>query len=338
MNNYYQHKDKVVEADKRFEHVMALTLNQKTNYSDGVIRCVLKREGDVAVKGFLDRSELYYVTKNSERKLIIGGRLLIKDEEKIISGLTNSDHDFIGLEDPDIFVDNEGLIHLYFTIPLLGDKNKKIKTFIYLGHAIGKDLQSLQMTAPVLTADKDGYGAKELSIAPPNKQGVRNNLVESSLLVDDVWYSTVRIAMAEEMGKLWQFGETVFHPAEHKISWIGGHASPGPLFPKNFIDVGEGKLLGIINGREANKKVGDETLYGIFSVGLFIYDFEKGKIDWVSPESFIRDSEARTITFASQFISTGNGTGILYAHVDDSFIRAYDLNAEEIKKLLPEII
>jgi len=27
-------------------------------------------------------------------------------------------------------------------------------------------------------------------------------------------------------------------------------ASPGPLFSKNFIDVGEGKLLGIINGRE----------------------------------------------------------------------------------------
>jgi hypothetical protein len=115
---------------------------------------------------------------------------------------------------------------------------------------------------------------------------------------------------------------------------IGGHASPGPLFPKNFIDVGKGKLLGAINGREANQRVGQEIKYGAFSVGLFIYDYKNGKINWVSPEPFIQDSEARTITFASQFVEQGNGNGILYAHVDDSFIRAYTLNAEEIQSLL----
>jgi hypothetical protein len=59
------------------------------------------------------------------------------------------------------------------------------------------------------------------------------------------------------------------------------------------------------------------------------------RIDWVSPEPFIRDSEARTITFASQFVSGADAglpadTGILYAHVDDSFVRAYTLRAEEV--------
>ncbi len=45
-----------------------------------------------------------------------------------------------------------------------------------------------------------------------------------------------------------------FSSQRTRIPWIAGHASPGPLFPKNFIDVGDGKLLGVINGREANQK------------------------------------------------------------------------------------
>ena len=95
------------------------------------------------------------------------------------------------------------------------------------------------------------------------------------------------------------------------------------------------KAVGIINGREANRELNGETLYGVFSVGLFIYDYENGKIEWVSPEPLIRDSEARTITFASQFIETKSNEGILYAHVDDSFVRAYTLYAEGIRGLLP---
>jgi hypothetical protein len=91
-----------------------------------------------------------------------------------------------------------------------------------------------------------------------------------------------------------------------------------------------------MNGREANKKIEGKTKYGIFSVGLFIYDYEKGKIDWVSPEPLIRDTEAKTITFASQFVETNQGEGILYAHVDDSFVRAYTLYADGLKALLPK--
>jgi len=94
--------------------------------------------------------------------------------------------------------------------------------------------------------------------------------------------------------------------------------------------------LGILNGREANQKIRDKIKYGMFSIGLFIYDYENGKIKWISPEPLIQDSEAETITFASQFVETEKGSGILYAHVDDSFVRAYTLNAYGIKPLLPQ--
>ena len=188
---------------------------------------------------------------------------------------------------------------------------------------------------PVLLAN-DKYSAKEVSIAPINKKGFRFNLIESGDHISGITYSVVRTAIVSDMGKPWKYGKIVFHPKKHNISWIAGHASPGPLLPKSFIDIGEGKMLGIINGREANKKIGNKTKYGMFSVGLFIYDYEKGKIDWVSPKPLIIDSEEITITFASQFVETEKGKGILYAHVDDSFVRAYTLEAEKIRKLLPK--
>ena len=240
------------------------------------------------------------------------------------------------MEDPDIWIDEKTkLTHVYFTIPIKSsDSEKKIR--IHLGHATGKDLRSLEMTDPVLLDNQVlGASAKEVSIAPVNSKGVRYNLIESRDREPEATYSIVRVAVAEDMGKQWQYGETVFHPTEHNIPWIGGHASPGPLFPRSFIDVGEGKLLGVMNGREANKKIGDQITYGMFSVGLFIYDYENGKIEWVSPNPFIRDSEARTITFASQFVETSPSEGILYAHVDDSFVRAYTLYAEGIGAMLP---
>ncbi|MFA6076553.1 MAG: hypothetical protein WC735_00585 [Candidatus Paceibacterota bacterium] len=332
---YTQHEGKVVETNSKFKHVMAITLDPKTHYRNGVIRCIRSREGDVEVKGYVDRSELYKIKGNSLEHFELDRKLEIKNEEKIINQLTEKGWDFIGLEDPDIWIDDKtGLMHLYFTIPIRppNDTGNKIK--IHLGHAVGKDLDSLEMTMPVLM-DTVQLSAKEVSIAPINSKGFRYNLIESRDRQIDTTYSIVKVAIAEDMGKPWKYGDTVFHPKEHNISWIGGHASPGPLFSKNFIDIGEGKLLGVINGREANEKVGDKIKYGMFSVGLFIYDYENGKIDWVSPEPFIQDSEAKTITFASQFIETKDGEGILYAHVDDSFVRAYTLKAESIKSLLP---
>ncbi len=336
---YIQHVGKVINTDNKFTHVMAVTLDPRTNYKEGIIRCITSREGDIQTKGYVDKSELHKIKGTSLDSFQIGERLKIKNEEEIVRGLTPDGYEFIGLEDPDIWVDkNTDLIHIYFTIPIKPidkniEKSKKIK--IHLGHAFGKDLDSLEMTKPVLL-DSYGNTAKELSIAPINKKGFRYNLIESRDRSGDVTYSIVQIAIVKDMAKDWEYGDVVFHPKDHNIFWIGGHASPGPLFSKSFIDIGEGKLVGILNGREPNKKMKDGTIkYGMFSVGLFIYDYENGKIDWVSPEPFIQDSEAITITFASQFIETKQGEGILYAHVDDSFVRAYTLNSDLIKSLLP---
>ena len=337
MNKFYrQHNGKVIETNSKFTHMMAISLDPRTNYKEGVVRCIVSREGDVQTKGYIDISELHKIKGDSLNFFQIGEKLNIKNTEEIIKQLKPEGFEFIGLEDPDIWIDEkDDLLNLYFTFPLI-NKTEDEENKIHLGHAVGKNFSNLEMTMPILQADEIG-GAKELSIAPINKKGFRYNLVESSKKEEDFTYSVVRLAIAEDMGKPLKFGEIVFHPKEHNISWIGGHASPGPLFSKNFINVGEGKLLGIMNGREANKKMEDgSTKYGMFSVGFFVYDYENGEIDWVSPEPFIQDSEAITITFASQFIETKEGEGILYTHVDDSFIRAYDLDSESIKLFLSE--
>ncbi|MCX6787754.1 MAG: hypothetical protein NT108_01150 [Candidatus Kaiserbacteria bacterium] len=334
---YFEHPGKAVETDARFSHVMAISLDPRSNYREGVIRCITSREGDVEIKGYVDRSQLYTVSRDSLDHFTVGDRLEIKNEKEILRKLTPEGWECIGLEDPDIWIDEKTeLTHVYFTIPIKPPESKD-KIRIHLGHAVGKDLHSLEMTEPVLLQNETmNANAKEVSIAPTNAKGVRYNLIESRDREPKGRHSTVRVAIAEDMGGPWKYGNTVFHPAEHDIPWIAGHASPGPLLPKSSIDVGEGKLLGIMNGREANQKLGDKIKYGMFSVGLFIYDYERGEIDWVSPEPFIRDSQAKTITFASQFVETGPGTGILYAHVDDSFVRAYTLYSDKIKDLLPE--
>lgn len=335
MNKLYtQNTGKIIDTDSKYSHVMAIALDPRTNYREGVIRCITSRDGDVTISGYVDRSELHKIKIDDSGHFIIGEKICIKDEEEIINSLKISGFEFIGLEDPDIWIDEEKqLLHLYFTLPLIDRLNKKGR--IHLGHAYGKDLDNLIMTQPVLIADKTG-GAKELSIVPINKSGFRYNLVESSIKEKDFTYSVIRIAEAHDMNSDWKFGKIVFHPKEHNIPWIGGHASPGPLFSKEFINVGDGKVLGLLNGREANKLIDGKTKYGIFSIGLFIYDYEIGRIDWVSPEFFIRDTEAKTITFASQFIEVGAGEGVLYAHVDDSFVRSYSLNAEAIRTLIPK--
>ncbi|MEQ1561093.1 MAG: hypothetical protein ABL899_00050 [Nitrospira sp.] len=341
-NKYIQHSGKVIEKDNNFAHVMAITLDPRTNYRDGVVRCITSRSGDISIKGNIDRSELHKITGESLDDFKIGERLKIKNEEDIISRLIGENGEILGLEDPDIWIDDiTGLLHLYFTIPVIHfgkDMNKVGKTMVHLGHAVGKDIDSLEMTEPVLIGSYSN-SAKEVSIAPLNSKGFRYNLIESRDRKTDTTYSVIKVAVVKDMGSNWEYGEIAFHPADHDLPWIAGHASPGPLFSKNFIDVGEGKLLGVINGCEANHKSDDKTKYGDFSIGLYIYDYEKGKINWVSPEPFIQDSEAgkdggRAITFASQFVETGKGMGILYAHIDDSFVRAYTLIAEDIKAFL----
>lgn len=332
MNAFIQNEGRVFDKGIRFNHVMALALDPRTKHTEGVIRCILSREGDVSVGGYIDRSKLHK-TKMTPLECFEVEELVIKNELEVLEKLSQGGFECIGLEDPDIWADEENdLIHLYFTIPMINFKEGISK--IYLGHAMGPNIDSLTMTEPVLAPDETG-GAKELSVAPLNSKGFRYNLVESSKDEEDFGYSVVRTAIAHDMSKDWKFGDIVFHPKKEGIEWIAGHASPGPLLPTSFIDLGPGKCVGIMNGREANRREDGQVKYGMFAIGLFIYDYENGYIDWVSTKPLIQDTEATTITFASQFVETAPGEGVLYAHVDDSFVRSYKLNADMIRKLLP---
>ena len=252
---YIQHPGKALEASGAFKHIMAIALDPSSGYSKGIARCIVSREGDVTKKGYVDRSEIHLIDGSFPERFEIGAELKISDPERILPTLGKEGCDFIGLEDPDIFVDSSsGLTHIYFTLPYINKAEHK--SLIHLGHAVGKSLSSLEMTMPVLMHTPETAPAKELSVAPINSKGIRLNLFESGKKESHFTYSVVRVATAKDMHGPWEFGPIVFHPKEHKIPWIGGHASPGPLLPKSFIDIGKNKLLGIMNGREANTTVG----------------------------------------------------------------------------------
>ena len=230
-----QHFGKVAKVTK-FEHMMALSLNPKTNYSDGVIRCITSRQGKLSVAGYIDKSEIYLVKEIKKfENYKVTKKLNIKGTEKLIKHLSFDNLKFIGFEDPDIIIDSEtDLIHLYFTIPFV-NKSKRLYR-VYLGHAQGKELENLTMTDPVLPPGiKSKIYAKELAVAPINKSGKRLNLFESK----DAWHSTVRVAEVEDLTSDWKLRKTIIVPKQIGYKWISGHASPGPLLPKEFIDPGE---------------------------------------------------------------------------------------------------
>ena len=91
-----------------------------------------------------------------------------------------------------------------------------------------------------------------------------------------------------------------------------------------------------MNGRDKSKIVDGKKVYGKFRPGLFIYDDKKEKIVWVDKEPLLEDPLSTGITFASDFIYLGDGEGILYAHVNDRFVRAYKLKADLLIKRLPK--
>lgn len=311
---------------------MALALNPQTGYRDGVIRCITSREGSVAVSGFIDRSELHLVSAAGAYEYDIGERLFIENEDRAIGPLLPDGYEFLGLEDPDLAIGADGMLHLYCTIPLVNRASGKSR--IYLGHAEGPDLARLCMTEPALM--HPGKTAKEVSLAPQAADGLYRHLIESNASgTERSAYSTVRVAKARGHGLPWEYGATLLHPAKAGIPWTGGHASPGPFLPRSFIDVGEGRLAGFLNGRSHDRVHNEQVVFGTFAVGLFLYDYEHGEICWVSPLPVIEDPEATTITFASQFIETGSGESVLYAHVDDSFVRAYRVTADAVRVLLP---
>ena len=164
---YVESKDKVVEIDDRFKHLMALALNPKTNNKDGLIRCITSRVGEVYVSGYIDKSELHLIKMIDNYHYSISHKLKIINEDEIIKSVTPIDYEFLGLEDPDIYMDeNNSMLHVYLTIPFVSKIDSNLK--IYLGHAEGMDLDSLIMTD--LFIKDDNISAKEISLAPPNSR------------------------------------------------------------------------------------------------------------------------------------------------------------------------
>src|SRR3989338_9841731 len=78
MEAYRQHAGKVIEADKHFKHVMALTLDPSVDNRRGLVRCITSREGDVQVRGYIDRSTLHSVQGDSLENFVVGEQVLIK--------------------------------------------------------------------------------------------------------------------------------------------------------------------------------------------------------------------------------------------------------------------
>lgn len=325
-----------MRAGKSCEHIMALHLDPRGDGILGVVRCIVNRTGSVGVSGFVDRSQIHVVDMESLYEAKRGPELDIHGTEDVVSTLADdSANDFLGLEDPNIWCERgDETLHLYFTIAFV--ERYSGDTCVYLGHAEGKDVYSLTMTEPVLAPVSGVHGgAKEVAIAPEAADGNRYNLVESNDAIDGTSYSVLRTAVAPDLSAPWEYGELVFHPAYDGYDWCAGHVSPGPFLPRNFVDVGENRAVGILNGREANRVVDGEITYGRFSIGLMVYDYENGAVEWISEEPFIRDPDARTITFASAFLHTEANRGVIYAHVDDSYVRTYLVDADSLLSYLP---
>ena len=114
---------------------------------------------------------------------------------------------FLGLEDPDIYTDEKGIKHIYFTIAFMLDKKRGYR--VYLGHANGLSLDSLNASAPVMKPLKGkNRGYKEVVISPITTNRYRINLTESN----DKDYSVIASAKAKNFDSPWQPFGIPMHP------------------------------------------------------------------------------------------------------------------------------
>ena len=119
---------------------MAITLNPLSDNKDGIIRCITSREGDVEVAGYTDRSVLHKVSGSLER-FVIGERIVIKNEAEVLEKIGGEGLDYLGLEDPDLWLDpNTGLLHMYCTIPFISRDKKKQHSLIHLATRLERRL------------------------------------------------------------------------------------------------------------------------------------------------------------------------------------------------------
>lgn len=305
--------------------LMALTIDKSTLKNKvkwGVAREVYNRTGNADISGFLDRSKLILVKSKNLLSWKKVSDLKIKNMEKILEELTSQDQYCIGLEDPDIW-EEKNIKHIYFTI-VIGYKNKR-RIHIHLGHAVGKSLDKLKATKPVISNNK------EIAISPLKNKGYRYILAES-------WQSNpeegISLLKAKDMNKNWKFIKLAFNPKRHSHPWCAGYASPCRIIDPSIIGLNN-FLLGICTGNSGEYFKKGIKYRGDFKPGLFLFNPKTGEIPWISPKPLIEDPKATTITFASDFLQLNKREGLLYAHVNDSFVRAYKIKFKELRKFLP---
>jgi hypothetical protein len=319
--------------------IMALAIDKTNKPLRGIARVITKRSGNVDIPGFVDQSKLIIVESKDGLNWKKIKDLKIKNIEKVIKKITKSDRYFIGLEDPDIIRDEKNLIHIYFSISF--KLKNRVGYKVYLGHAQGTSLDSLKATKPVLNPnEKEIDGFKESCFSPvksKNNKLVLNEIMVFPGLDKGMGFSAVSLSLVKKPGKPWKCIKIVLNPKKMKYSWIKGHASPCRIFSPDLI-VHKDLLVGIINGREPTKIVKGKKIYKKFRPGLFLFNPKTGEIPWISPKPLIEDPKATTITFASEVVPLNKQEIIIYAHPNDSFVRAYKINLGELKKLLPKNI
>ena len=230
--------------------IMALAVDKNSsNPYLGLARVIIKRKGNPNMPGFLDRSKLIIVDSKNGLKWEKRTDLKIKGIDKIINNRVHKDRFFIGLEDPDIFVER-GIRNVYFTIAFK-IKNKKGYE-VFLGHAQGKSLYDLTATIPTLhPLNKFVKGFKEVTISPVKFNGFRISLNEELVFNGRREISVISASKAKSLEKEWEYLKIVLNPKNIKYSWINNEASPCCFIPiKN-----KNLLVGIVNGREPTKTI-----------------------------------------------------------------------------------
>jgi len=159
--------------------------------------------------------------------------------------------------------------------------------------------------------------------------GYRINLTESN----DGHYSVMAAVKAGYPSGKWRFLNIAMHPKNQGYEWCAEHVSPCAILSSDFINH-KGLLLGIMSGREKTEVKNGKKFYRKFRPGLFLFNPKTGEIPWVSPEPLFEDPDAETITFASDFVELNENEGLLYAHVNDSFVRVYKIAKHGLEERL----
>lgn len=206
------HEKPVLGKVKSKTRYMALSVDKSTlkeKLKLGVAREITKSKGHPDIPGFIDESKLIIVKSKDLLSWEKVSDLKIKGINKITEKLSGKDKYLIGLEDPDIFIDEKGIKHIYFTIAFKYRNKEGYK--IYLGHASGNTLENLKATLPVLNPLTGIDGFKESCISPAKNNGYRYALNEA-IIIDQEQYSSISLSKVTDIGKEWDYKKIIFNP------------------------------------------------------------------------------------------------------------------------------